>query len=191
MQPQGIRTRPTNQNQSRLKRLRETVEDWTMNGVELKAAIESGGYWSECWSPFCDAKMHDDYTLRDDDEHTSTIRTSQQIPEAVFCSRQCRLKAERHQRDIEHRWRRTIAKAFQSFGREMVFLNACGESRSGACSCADPQPFMAGTVDLKLPGLMYSISGCPWCKNWHVSRCDVEAFQQFKRLKNATTRGFR
>ena len=160
-----------------------------MTAREIACAIMDGRMWQEC---VCGCTMHSDETVGHDENGYDTYREtriviSQMVDHYVFCSRKCRLEEERRLRQVEHRRRRIAGRLIRKFGK--VEFGTSGyiwaDARSGWCQCDQKKMGeYPGSCSFKLPGLMYSVSGCVWCGRWGVSQCDVDAFQALCRERD-------
>ena len=147
--------------------------------IEMKDMILSGNYWRDCE---CGRTMHE-YGLEtgDGDEIPYTISVSK-ILDDVFCSRHCRNRAEKKERQIEHRRRRTICRAVQVLGPSIVITYASGETRSGWCKCdlEKMRTEFPGFVEFRWSGGKSSACGCPWCGQFGVANGDTEAWHKWR-----------
>ena len=157
-----------------------------MNATELIEQIKSGLLWSECHGPSCSNEMHENCTQTDDgDELPPQLLTSKCDEYAVFCSGKCRREFDRQSRQIVNRKRRVIGLAIRYFGPKARIKHAFGESRSGWCKCdlSKLGTDYPGCVDVILPGLTCSVSGCPRCRQFGVARMDTEAYHDYMRSR--------
>ena len=150
-----------------------------MTSAELIEKIQAGEYWSECWGD-CGNRLTSSCIETDDgDELPARFVTSPHLPEAVFCSSRCKRMALRAIRGAHRRRRRTINRTVAYFGPKVKILYVSGESRAGWCKCdlAKMHTDYPGCVNIKLPGMLYTASGCPWCHQFGCPEIDQTVYR--------------
>lgn len=131
------------------------------------------GWWFECGH--CGRNTTADGRY-DEEEDADTVPVVEGT--LVYCSEKCQQSEHEDRKFRRERKELTERIAKERLGPEIAIEYASGSGRHGGCVCETPE--YPGYVDLRFPGGLGSVSGCPHCNRYHVQHRDCLAWEAWR-----------